>query len=377
MAYLISDEAKDLLKDLKKFCDNEVREQAKEFDKSGEWPKDMYAKAIEQGYQALEVPQEFGGPGLSRVDIAALMEEMAKADAGFATTISASGLGMKPVLIAGNDAQKKKLCETISNGGFAAFCLTEPGAGSDPGAGKTTAVKEGDSYVLSGRKCFITNGEVADVYCVTALTDKEAGMKGMSMFFVEKGTPGLSTGNHEDKMGIRCSNTSDVVFDNCKIPAANLIGKEGDGFKIAMQTLDQARTWMGCLAVGIAQRAMEEAIAYTKERVQFGKPVIKNQAMHFKIADMEIKIETARQMVAHALTKMDMGLPYSMESAIAKCYASDIAMQVASEAIQCFGGYGYSREYPVEKLLRDAKIFQIFEGTNEVLRIVIGNNITK
>ncbi len=377
MAYLISDEAKDLLKDLKKFCDNEVREQAKEFDKSGEWPKDMYAKAIEQGYQALEVPQEFGGPGLSRVDIAALMEEMAKADAGFATTISASGLGMKPVLIAGNDAQKKKLCETISNGGFAAFCLTEPGAGSDPGAGKTTAVKEGDSYVLNGRKCFITNGEVADVYCVTALTDKEAGMKGMSMFFVEKGTPGLSTGNHEDKMGIRCSNTSDVVFDNCKIPAANLIGKEGDGFKIAMQTLDQARTWMGCLAVGIAQRAMEEAIAYTKERVQFGKPVIKNQAMHFKIADMEIKIETARQMVAHALTKMDMGLPYSMESAIAKCYASDIAMQVASEAIQCFGGYGYSREYPVEKLLRDAKIFQIFEGTNEVLRIVIGNNITK
>ena len=377
MAYLISDEAKDLLKDLKKFCDNEVREQAKEFDKSGEWPKDMYAKAIEQGYQALEVPQEFGGPGLSRVDIAALMEEMAKADAGFATTISASGLGMKPVLIAGNDAQKKKLCETISNGGFAAFCLTEPGAGSDPGAGKTTAVKEGDSYVLNGRKCFITNGEVADVYCVTALTDKEAGMKGMSMFFVEKGTPGLSTGNHEDKMGIRCSNTSDVVFDNCKIPAANLIGKEGDGFKIAMQTLDQARTWMGCLAVGIAQRAMEEAIAYTKERVQFGKPVIKNQAMHFKIADMEIKIETARQMVAHALTKMDMGLPYSMESAIAKCYASDIAMQVASEAIQCFGGYGYSREYPVEKLLRDAKIFQIFEGTNDVLRIVIGNNITK
>ena len=377
MAYLISDEAKDLLKDLKKFCDNEVREQAKEFDKSGEWPKDMYAKAIEQGYQALEVPQEFGGPGLSRVDIAALMEEMAKADAGFATTISASGLGMKPVLIAGNDAQKKKLCETISNGGFAAFCLTEPGAGSDPGAGKTTAVKEGDSYVLNGRKCFITNGEVADVYCVTALTDKEAGMKGMSMFFVEKGTPGLSTGNHEDKMGIRCSNTSDVVFDNCKIPAANLIGKEGDGFKIAMQTLDQARTWMGCLAVGIAQRAMEEAIAYTKERVQFGTPVIKNQAMHFKIADMEIKIETARQMVAHALTKMDMGLPYSMESAIAKCYASDIAMQVASEAIQCFGGYGYSREYPVEKLLRDAKIFQIFEGTNEVLRIVIGNNITK
>lgn len=377
MAYLISDEAKDLLKDIKKFCDNEVREQAKEYDKSGEWPKEMYQKAIDLGYQALEVPEEYGGLGLSRVDIAALMEEMAKADAGFATTISASGLGMKPVLISGNDAQKKLLCDTILNGGFAAFCLTEPGAGSDPGAGKTTATKDGDFYVLNGRKCFITNGEVADVYCVTALTDKSAGMKGMSMFLVEKGTPGLSTGNHEDKMGIRCSNTSDVVFDDCRIPAANLIGKEGDGFKIAMQTLDQARTWMGCLSVGIAQRAMEEAIAYTKERVQFGKPVIKQQAMHFKIANMEIKIETARQMVAHALTKMDMGLPYSMESAIAKCYASDMAMEITTDAVQCFGGYGYSREYPVEKLMRDAKIFQIFEGTNEVLRIVVGNNIIK
>lgn len=375
MAYIISDEAKDLLKDIKKFCDNEVREQAKEYDKTGEWPKEIYDKAIEQGYTALEVPEEYGGIGLSRVDIAALMEEMAKADAGFATTISASGLGMKPVLIAGNEEQKKKVCDIILNGGFAAFALTEPGAGSDAGSGKTTAVKDGDYYVLNGRKCFITNGEMADFYCVTAMTDKEAGVKGISMFLVEKGTPGLSTGHHEDKMGIRGSNTCDVVFEDCKIPASNLIGQEGKGFKIAMQTLDQARTWMGCVATGIAQRAMEEAIAYTKERKQFGKPIIKNQAIHFKIADMEIKIETARQMVAHALTKMDMGLPFSMESAIAKCYASDIAMQVASEAIQSFGGYGYSREYPVEKLLRDAKIFQIFEGTNEILRIVVGNNI--
>ena len=375
MPYIISEEARDLLSDVKKFCDNEVREQAKEFDKTGEWPKEMYDKAIEQGYTALEVPEEYGGVGLSRVDIAALMEEMAKADAGFATTVSASGLGMKPVLIAGNDEQKRRVCEKILEGSFAAFCLTEPGAGSDPGAGKTTAVKDGDSYILNGRKCFITNGAVADVYLVAALTNKELGMKGMSMFLVESGTPGLSTGNHEDKMGIRCSNTCDVVFDDCRIPAENLIGKEGDGFKIAMQTLDQARTWMGCLATGIAQRAMEEAVAYAKERIQFGKPIIKNQAMHFKIADMEIKIETARQMVAHALTKMDLGLPYSMESAIAKCYASDIAMQVASEAIQVFGGYGYSREYPVEKLLRDARIFQIFEGTNEIQKVVIADDL--
>ena len=375
MPYIISEDAKDLLKDIKKFCDNEVREQSKEFDKTGEWPKEMYEKAIEQGYTALEVPAEYGGVGLSRVDIAALLEEMAIADAGFATTISASGLGMKPVLIAGNEEQKKKVCEVILNGGFAAFALTEPGAGSDASAGKTTAVKDGDSYILNGRKCFITNAEVADVYCITAMTDKEAGVKGISMFLVEKGTPGLSTGNHEDKMGIRTSNTADVVLEDCRIPAANLIGKEGDGFKIEMKTLDQARTWMGCVATGIAQRALDEAIAYTKERKQFGKPIIKNQAMQFKFADMQIKIETARQMVAHSLTKMDLGLNYSMESAIAKCYASDIAMEVASDGIQAFGGYGYSREYPVEKLLRDAKIFQIFEGTNEILRIVVSNNI--
>ena len=375
MAYIISEDAKDLLSDIKKFCDNEVKEQCKEFDKTGEWPKDIYDKAIEQGYTALEVPEEYGGIGLSRVDIAALMEEMAIADAGFATTISASGLGMKPVLIAGSEELKKKACDMILDGGFAAFCLTEPGAGSDASAGKTTAVKDGDSYILNGRKCFITNAEVADFYCITAMTDKSAGVKGISMFFVEKGTPGLSTGNHEDKMGIRTSNTADVVLEDCRIPASNLIGKEGEGFKIAMQTLDQARTWMGCIATGIAQRALDEAIAYTKERQQFGKPIIKNQAMQFKFADMQMKIETARQMVAHALTKMDMGLPFNMESAIAKCYASDIAMEVTSDGIQAFGGYGYSREYPVEKLLRDSKIFQIFEGTNEIQRIVIANNV--
>lgn len=375
MAYIISEEAKDLLEDVKEFCENEVKEQCKEYDVSGEWPKEIYDKAIEMQLHSLEVPEEYGGPGLDRVSVAALIEQMAIADAGFATTISASGLGMKPVLIAGSEELKKKACNLIVDGGFGAFCLTEPMAGSDAGAGKATAVKDGDSYVLNGRKCFITNGAVASFYCVTAMTDKSQGTKGISMFFVEAGTPGLSTGNHENKMGIRTSNTCDVVFEDCRIPAENLIGQEGKGFKIAMQTLDQARTWMGCVATGIAQRGINEAIAYGKERIQFGKPIIKNQALQFKIADMEIKTETARQMVAHALTKMDMGLPYAKESAIAKCYASDIAMEVSSEAIQMFGGYGYSREYPVEKLLRDAKIFQIFEGTNEIQRIVIANNV--
>ena len=375
MAYIISEDAKDLLVDVKDFCENEVKEQCKEYDKSGEWPKEIYDKAIEMQLHMLEVPEEFGGMGLSRIDVAALMEEMAIADAGFATTISASGLGMKPVLIAGNEEQKKRVCELIIDGGFGAFCLTEPAAGSDASAGKTTAVKDGDDYILNGRKCFITNGGVASFYCVTAMTDKSKGVKGISMFLIEAGTPGLSTGNHEDKMGIRTSNTCDVVLEDCRVPASALVGAEGKGFGIAMKTLDQARTWMGCISAGIAQRGINEAIAYGKERIQFGKPVIKNQALQFKIADMEIKTETARQMVAHALTLMDMGLPFGKESAIAKCYASDIAMEVASEAVQVFGGYGYSREYPVEKLIRDAKIFQIFEGTNEIQRIVIANNV--
>lgn len=375
MAYLISEEAKDLLQDVKRFCDNEVKEQCKEYDRSGEWPKEIYDKAIEQGYHALEVPEEFGGPGLSRVDVAALIEAMAVADAGFATTISASGLGMKPVLIAGSEEQKKRACDLILEGGFGAFCLTEPGAGSDAGAGKTTAVLDGDEYVINGRKCFITNGGVASFYCVTAMTDKSAGVKGISMFYVEADTPGISTGNHEDKMGIRTSTTCDVVFEDVRVPKENLLGGEGKGFGVAMKTLDQARTWMGCVATGIAQRGIDEAIAYGKERIQFGKPILKNQGLQFKLADMAMKTEVARQMVAHALTLMDEGKPFSMESAMAKCFGSDIAMEVASEAIQIFGGYGYSREYPVEKLLRDAKIFQIFEGTNEVQRIVIANNL--
>ncbi|MCH4071623.1 acyl-CoA dehydrogenase family protein [Pseudoramibacter sp.] len=384
MAYLISDEAKDLLNDVHDFCEREVVEQAKDYDKSGEFPTEMYDKAKEMGLNILEVPTEYGGmersnpdetEGLTRVDIAALFEEMARADAGFATTISASGLGTKPVLIAGNDDQKKRVCDILCNGGFGAFALTEPGAGSDPAAGKTTAEKVGDEYVLNGTKCFITNGGIADFYCVTAMTDKSKGTHhGMSIFLVEKGTPGLSAGKEEDKMGIRLSNTAEVILEDVHVPKENLLGKEGEGFKIAMETLDQARAWMGVVSVGLAQRAMDEAIKYCKERQQFGRPVLKFQAMQFKIADMAIKIEAARQMNAYALTLMDQGKRYTREAAIAKCFASDTAMEVTTEAVQMFGGYGYIRDYPVEKLMRDAKIFQIFEGTNEIQRIVTANN---
>ncbi|MDR1835536.1 MAG: acyl-CoA dehydrogenase family protein [Fusobacteriaceae bacterium] len=378
MAYIItSEESKELVAEVKKFCEKEVKEQCKEFDKSGEWPKEIYEKAIAMQLQMLEVPEQYGGLGLDKITMAAIMEQMAIADAGFAITLSGNGLALKPVIIGGSEEQKKRACEIIVNGGFGAFGLTEPNAGSDAGAGRTVAVKDGDSWVLNGRKCFITNAGVASFYCVTAMTDKTQGVNGISMFFVEAGTKGLSTGHHEDKMGIRTSNTCDVVLEDCRVPASAMIGAEGKGFDIAMKTLDQARAWMGCVATGIAQRAVNEAIAYAKKRVQFGKPIIKNQAIQFKLADMEIKTETARQMTAHALTLFDLGLPFAKEAAIAKCYASDIAMQVASEAIQIFGGYGYSKEYPVEKLLRDAKIFQIFEGTNEVQRIVIAFNMRR
>ena len=221
----------------------------------------------------------------------------------------------------------------------------------------------------------MTNGSVADFYVVTAMTDKSKGTKGISAFIVDAGTPGLSFGKHEDKMGLRTANTCDVVMDDCRIPAENLLGQEGKGFSLAMKALDRGRVGIACIAVGIAQRGLDEAITYGKQRVQFGVPILKNQGLAFKAADMEIKIETARQMTAHAMTLLDMGLPCTKEAAIAKCYASDIAMQVASDAIQMFGGYGYIKDYPVEKLLRDAKIFQIFEGTNEILHVVVSNQI--
>jgi len=372
MAYLINAEDQDLLNDVREFCENELKEQCKEYDVSGEWPAEIYALAGELGYNGLEVPEEYGGPSLDRLTVAAIVEEFAKADAGFATTIVASNLALKAVLFGGNEEQKQHACDLMLEGKHGAFCLTEPQAGSDASNSKATAVRDGDEYILNGRKCFITNGGISDFYVITAMTDKTQGTKGISAFLVDAGTPGLSFGNHENKMGIRTSTTCDVVMEDCRIPASCLMGKEGDGFAIAMKTLDMSRTWVGCAAVGIAQRAIDEAVAYGKQRVTFGKPILKNQALQFKVADMEIRVETARQMVAHALMLMDAGKPYGKESAIAKCYAGDVAVQNAVESIQILGGYGYSREYPVEKLLRDAKIFQIFEGTNEIQRMVIG-----
>ena len=375
MGYILTEEGKELVDTVRDFCEKEVKEQCKEFDKSGEFPYEMCRKGSEMGLNALEVPKEYGGYGIDAITCAAICEEMARADAGFFTTMSATGLALRPVLIAGNEEQKKWACDIILNGGQAAFGLTEPMAGSDSSNTKTTADKDGDEYILNGRKCFITNGAISGFYTVTAVTDKSQGKHGISMFLIPGDTPGLSAGNEENKMGIRTSNTTDVVFEDVRVPASALVGNEGEGFKIAMKTLDMARTFVGAGAVGVAQRCIDEAVAYSKQRVTFGQPIGKNQAIQFMIADMEIKTETARQMVVHSLTLMDKGLPYNKESAIAKCYAGDISVEVALDAIQILGGYGYSREYPVEKLLRDAKIFQLYEGTNQIQRIVISRAV--
>ena len=271
MGYLIHPEDLDLLETVKVFCENEVKEPCKAYDISGEWPEEIYQKAIEMGLQSLGIPEEYGGLGLSRLTVAALTEQMAMADAGFATTFAANNLALKAVLIGGSEEQKAWCCDQLLDGGFAAFCLTEPMAGSDASAGRTTAVRDGDAYVLNGRKCFITNGAVASFYVVTAMTEQGKGHRGISAFLIDAETAGIFSEGHENKMGIRTSNTSDVVLMDCRVPVSARLGQEGEGYKFTMETLDEARAWVACMAVGLAQRAIDEAVAYGKQRIaQYG-----------------------------------------------------------------------------------------------------------
>jgi butyryl-CoA dehydrogenase len=290
-----------------------------------------------------------------------------------------NGLGSFPIVIAGTDEQKQKYLPRIANGEiYTAFALTEAQAGSDASNIQTTAVKDGDFYVLNGTKQFITSGEVAHLYTVIAMTDKSKGARGLSAFLVEKGTPGFSFGKEEEKMGIRASKTTELVFQDCRIPAANLLGTEGTGFFTAMKTLDKSRPGVAAQAVGIAQGAYEAAVQYARERVQFGQAIINFQAIQFMLADMAIKIEAARSLVYSTARMVDAGVKnISKESAMSKVFASDMAMEVTTDAVQIFGGYGYMREYPVEKMMRDAKITQIYEGTNQIQRVVIGGAIVR
>lgn len=374
----MTEEQREYVEMIRKFGEKEIKPNIAKWDREGYFPlEEVYNKLFEMGIHLLDIPEEYGGMGIDKVTGGMIFEELGKFDAGIAVSIGAVGLGFKPLLVAGTPEQKQLYADLVVDGGFASFALTEPGAGSDAGAVKTSAKLDGDEWVINGSKCFITCAEYAKIFTVIAQTDKSKGVKGLTAFLVEADRPGITIGNHEDKMGIRTSNTCDVFFDDVRIPADHMLGKQGEGFKIAMKTLDMARPIVGAVATGICQACVDISTEYMKNRVQFGKPLAALQALQFKLADMEIATQTSRAMVYKCLQMMEDGEPYSKEAAIAKCYAGDSAMKVAIEAVQILGGYGYSREYPVEKLMRDAKIYQIFEGTNEVQRVVIANNLLR
>ena len=377
MDFALNEEQLELQEMVKEFVEKEVAPYAAEMDRENHMRDGLIERADEMGLLNLIVPEEFDGPGLDSVSIAAIYEELGKGCAGVATSLAANSLATLPVLIAGTEEQKKMYCDVLNNGGLAAFALTEPGAGSDAGGVSTRAVKnkEEGTYTLNGTKMFITNAGLADIFLIFANTRKTGGIRGLTCFIVPKDTPGLSIGKKEDKMGIRPSNTCEIILQDVVVPEANRVGREGEGFRIAMTTLDSARPFVGACSVGLAQAALDCAVKYAKERRQFGQPIASFQLVQGMIADMAMKVETARLMVYKTCWMRDQGMEYSKEAAMAKCYAADVAMQVTTDAVQVMGGYGYSREYPVEKMMRDAKIMQIYEGTNQIQRLVIANKI--
>ena len=360
----------------REFAEKEMKPNAAKYDKGEEFSEDVMKKAFEVGFLTCTIPKEYGGGGLSDIDTVIISEELAAGCAGMYTTMMVNALAYTPIIRYGTDEQKKKyLVPQTEKMSFAAFCLTEREAGSDAGSLKTKAIKQGDEYILNGSKCFTSNGAIAGMYTVFALTDPEKGARGMSAFIVPRETPGITIGKEEDKMGHRASNTVEIFFEDVRVPAENLLAKEGIGFIIALKTLDHTRAPVGAAGVGVARAAMEYAIDYSKTRIQFGKPVALYQNTSFKIAQMATEIDAARQLVWRAAWMMDQGMPCGKESAMAKMYGSDIAMKVTVDALQIFGGYGYMRDYPMEKLMRDAKLLQIYEGTNEIQRLVISREV--
>jgi butyryl-CoA dehydrogenase len=373
MNFLLTEEQEMIRKMVRDFAKNEVAPTAAERDEEERFDRGIFDMMGELGLTGIPWPEEYGGIGADYVSYAIAVEELSRVCASVGVTLSAhTSLAGWPVYKFGTEEQKQQFLRPMAEGKkMGAYGLTEPGAGSDVSSMKTTAKLDGDEYILNGSKIFITNGGEAEIYVVFAVTQPELKHKGVSAFIVEKGTPGFSFGKKEKKLGIRSSPTLEIIFEDCRVPKGNLLGKEGEGFKIAMMTLDGGRNGIAAQAVGIAQGSLDAAVGYAKERKQFGKPIAAQQGLAFKIADMATKIEASRLLTYQAAWRESEGLPYGKESAMSKLFAGDTAMDVAIEAVQVFGGYGYTKEYPVERYMRDAKITQIYEGTNEIQRLVI------
>ena len=373
MLFQTSKEHEELRKQVREFAETEVKPIAFTLDQNNEFPHEAVKKFAEMGMMGLPYSKEFGGAGKDVLSYAIAVEELSRVDGGTGVILSAHvSLGSFPIAHFGNDQQKKKYLVPLAKGEkLGAFGLTEPNAGSDAGGTETTAQWDGDGYILNGTKIFITNAGEADVYIIFAMTDKSKGTKGISAFIVEKDTEGFTFGLHEKKLGIRGSATRELIFNNVKVPKENLLGKEGMGFRIAMQTLDGGRIGIAAQALGIAQGAIDEAVVYVKQRKQFGRPLAAFQNTQFQLADMQTKTDAARLLVYQAAQAKEEGRPYTVLAAEAKLFAAEVAMEVTTKAIQLLGGYGYTRDMPVERMFRDAKITEIYEGTSEVQRMVI------
>ena len=379
MQFTLSDEHEMLRKTVREFALKEVAPTAAERDEEERFDRKIFEKMAALGLTGIPWPEEYGGIGLDYLGYVIAVEELSRVCASTGVTLSAhTSLAGWPLYKFGTEEQKQKYLKPMALGEkIGAYGLTEPGSGSDAGAMKTTARRDGDHYVLNGSKIFTTNGGEAEIYIVIAMTDPEKKHKGSSAFIVEKGTPGFTFGKKEKKLGIRSSPTLELSFQDCRIPKENLLGEEGEGFKIAMMTLDGGRNGIAAQAVGIAQGALDAAVSYAKERKQFGRPIGQHQGIGFKLADMATKIEAARLLTYQAAWLESEGLPYGKASAMSKLFAGDTAMEVTTEAVQVFGGYGYTKDYPVERFMRDAKITQIYEGTNEIQRLVISRYLLK
>lgn len=379
MDYFLTEEQQMLKELAHKVAEEKIRPVAAEYDKGDKFPWDIVKIFRDLDLFRIYIPEKYNGLGGGVMELVIAVEELSRACGGISLSLAATALATFPILISGNEEQKQKYLPELADGKYlAGFCLTEPAAGSDAGSLRTRAVRDGDHYILNGVKHFITNGGVAKLYTVFAATNPEKGVRGMTGFIVEEGTPGLKYGKEEDKLGIRASATSEVIFEDCRVHKDQILGREGRGFRVAMGTLDKSRPGVAAQALGISQGALELALEYTREREQFGQSISSFQAIQFMLADMATQIEASRSLIYSAAKMIDADVKdVARESAMCKLFAADVAMKVTTDAVQLFGGYGYMKDYPIEKYFRDAKITQIYEGTNQIQQLVIGRHLVK